>query len=121
MSFRSIEAYKEILPKITAKEESILNVLCIGSYKAESISKFTSIPLITTRARLSELFDKGVINQYEDGSYFLVDPEETNNIKEKRLEEKYLKWKKLGEKHGWHFRYEVFDKHGQEPLPKDYE
>jgi hypothetical protein len=119
MSKRSIEAYKDILPQLSDMEQKIYKCLYTGDYTAENISFYTGINLITVRARVSEMFDEGVIAQKDSGEYYILHADDMEDVKQQRLEAKYLKWKKLGEKHGWHFRYDCIDKHG-EPSPEDY-
>lgn len=121
MSKRSLQAYLDILPTLNAKETSILITLQRGDFTAELISQMTKINLITTRARLSELYDKGLVAQYDDGKYYLVHHEDMDDIQKQRHEARYQKWRKLGEKNGWHFYYDTFDKHGTAPEPRDYE
>jgi hypothetical protein len=87
---------------------------------AENISLLTGIPIITTRARLSEMYDRGIVAQTQKGLYYIPPREHRANIEKARLEAKYEKWKKLGEKHGWHFRYDTTEKNG-EPQPQDYQ
>ena len=111
MSKRSLQAYLDILPTLNAKETSILITLQRGDFTAEYI----------TRARLSELYDKGLVAQYDDGKYYLVHHEDMDDIQKQRSEARYQKWRKLGEKNGWHFYYDTFHKHGTAPEPKDYE
>jgi hypothetical protein len=101
-------------------EQKIYKCLYTGDFTAELISSFTHINIITVRARVSEMFDKGIIAQKQSGEYYILHEDDMEDVKQQRLEAKYLKWKKLGEKHGWHFRYDCIDKHG-EPKPEDYE
>ena len=119
MSLRSLQAYQDILPKLKDKERRIMYALGDTHLNAEDISFKTGIPIITTRARLSEMYDRGIVAQTRKGLYYISPREDRANIEKARLEAKYEKWKKLGEKHGWHFRYDTTDKHG-EPQPEDY-
>lgn len=119
MSTRSLEAYQDILPTLKDKERRIMYALGESFINAENISLLTGIPIITTRARLSEMYDRGIVAQTQKGLYYIPPREHRANIEKARLEAKYEKWKKLGEKHGWHFRYDTTEKNG-EPQPEDY-
>ena len=121
MSFRSINAYKDILPKLGTMEKRILYALDLSPLKAEQVSARTNMNVITARARLSELFDEGIVAQTKEGFYYITLPNEKAEVQRSRLEAKYQKWKRLGEKHNWHFRYDTIDKHGRPPQPEDYE
>lgn len=119
MSTRSLQAYQDILPTLPDKERRIMYALGDRFLKAEEVSYRIGVSVISVRARLSEMNDKGIVAQTDKGYYFIPHPSDKTRIEKARLEAKYDKWKKLGEKHGWHFRYDTTDKHG-EPQPEDY-
>jgi len=119
MSIRSLQAYQDLIPTLRDKEQRIMYALGDNLFNAEDISRRTGIPIITTRARLSEMYDQGIVAQTRKGLYYIPPREDRANIEKARLEAKYEKWKKLGERHGWHFRYDTIDKNG-EPQPEDY-
>tara|TARA_R110000787_G_scaffold43672_2_gene106966 strand:- start:2295 stop:2663 length:369 start_codon:yes stop_codon:yes gene_type:complete len=122
MSQFSIEAYIDVLPKIKPTEKLILqHISNWGSCGIKGISKAIPLPLQTASARLSELHDQGIVYQLPTGEYAISDPSYVDQVKTERLEAKYLKWKKLGDRYEWHFRYDTFDKNGKPPLPQDYE
>lgn len=121
MSTRSMDAYQNILRTLNQKETLIFNCLGTGDYTAEVIARYTSMNIITARARLSEMFDKGIIAQKENGQYYTTHNDNMEEVQKQRLEAKFNKWVKLGLKHDWHFRYETFIKHGGAPEPHHYE
>ena len=121
MSARSMEAYHEILRTLNEKEAKLYRLLTQGEYKAEDLAFTTSMNIITARARLSEMFDKGIIAQIPTGEYYATHMDDVEDVKDGRSEAKFMKWMKLGVKHSWHFRYDTFFKHGRPPLPQDYE
>ena len=121
MSVRSIDAYMEVLRTLNETEGKIFSYLDTGYYRAEVIARYTNMNIITARARLSEMFDKGIIAQKDTGEYYATHNDDMLEVQEQRLEAKFQKWLKLGLKHDWHFRYDVFIKHGKPIEPQDYE
>ena len=121
MSTRSIDAYMEVLRTLNETEAMLFSYLDGGEYKAEDLAFATSMNIITARARLSEMFDKGIIAQKDTGEYYATHNDDMIEVQEQRLEAKFQKWLKLGLKHDWHFRYDTFLKHGKPPEPADYE
>ena len=121
MSARSMDAYHEILRTLNETEAKLFSYLDRGEYKAEDLARWTHMNIITARARLSEMFDKGIIAQIPTGEYYATHKDDVEDVQGGRLEAKFQKWIKLGLKHDWHFRYDVFIKHGKPPLPEDYE
>lgn len=122
MSHQSIQAYIEAQPTIKPTESKILHVLeRLTCADLKTLAKESHLTLQTCSARLSEMHDKGYVTQLPSGQYIVLHEDHKDNVIAKRLNEKYERWKKLGEKHNWHFRYETFDKHGEPPQPKHYE
>jgi len=116
-----MDAYHEILRTLNEKEAKLFSYLDKGKYKAEDLARYTNMNIITARARLSEMFDKGIIAQKETGEYYATHMDDVGDVQDGRLEAKFQKWMKLGLKHDWHFRYDVFIKHGKPIEPQDYE
>ena len=121
MSKQSIDAWIDQQPHIPPTEQKILKLLDQHySLPAQAVSYYLKIANSSAFARLSEMYDKGMVVQMKNGKYRITEQHEVDKCIQERLEARYQKWRKLGEKYGWHFRYECLDKHG-EPKPEDYE
>ena len=109
MSVRSHEAFLEQIRSGKRKTVSQLLYSFIDYYVNTHNEKIDlpemlnscEYPHQTVTARLSELCDMGVIYE-DDNGYFNITPEDKIlQYAAKRDDEKYRKWKKLGEKNGW--------------------
>lgn len=108
MTTASKQAYEDILPKVGTIKRRILNQIQRSlSYSRQGL---TTIPYIqqengisysTATARVSELYDEGLIfasGTHDGYTIWLVTPHESvEAIKRHRRIEKYKAWKKKGE------------------------
>lgn len=126
MSEASIQAYKDIQPKVPKAEERILALLSDGvSRTLREVAKALSMPLQTASARLSELNDNGIVTAVTPYGHYIITPkDEVAHVKRTRDDNRYRKWLKLGERHGYFMRKEIellescYDENGNPIYPK---
>lgn len=124
MSEASIQAYIDAQPKIKPSEEQIMTFLSHGGATLHEVSNSLLMHLQTASARLSELNDKGLVNQGGImGVYYLTPENEVEMVKAKRERQRFRKWKKLGEKNNYFAMMQAeeldkhFDENGKERKP----
>ena len=83
------------------------------------------MPLQTASARLSEMHDEGIVSVGTTlGHYHVTPANEVANVKRTRDNNRYRKWLKLGEKHGYFMRKEIeliescYDENGNPIYPQ---
>lgn len=69
--------------------------------KIHDIVKDINMPIQTVSGRITELLDKGLINQDMDGNFYAATVSDMDELKNRRQWEKFKKWKALGEKMGY--------------------
>ena len=126
MSEASIKAYKDIQPQVPKAEERILALLSDGvSRTLREVAKALSMPLQTASARLSELNDNGIVSSVTAYGHYMITPkEDVAKVKRGRDNNRYRKWLRLGEKHGYFMRKEIeliescYDEDGNPKYPR---
>jgi len=118
MSLESIKAYINIVDEVKPLERKIVELLASGGFTLRQVSQKLYMPLQTASARLSELHDKGIIEQ-RGKKYYLTSVDRIQEVKKNRDNLRFDKWKKLGEKQGYFSRIdaeridEFFDRSGK--------
>lgn len=106
MSKHSIEAYINIQDKIRPQERRIIELLVRGKHNLRQVCKVLAMATQTVSARLSELHDKGYVTQDSEGYYSLTSPDNIQAVKARRDYDRFMKWRKLGEREGYFKRIE---------------
>ena len=103
MSNKSHLAHEEIKPKKLSIEQQIHSYLeTKGATTLEMLGFQLGIKAQTASARLSEMHDKGIVCFDPYGAYRLTySEEEKKQVAKQRDDERFLKWRLQGAKHGW--------------------
>lgn len=102
MTKASKKAYEEMLPKMRGKKLQIIACLAAhGDQSTGAIEFFTGMHYSTLTARLSDLWDEGLIYPLEDRNdrysvWRLSDEDQRAYIKERRRYARFIKWLKKG-------------------------
>jgi len=118
MSLESIKAYINIIDDVKPLEAKIVELLASGGSALRQVSSKLLIPLQTASARLSELHDRGIVEQ-RGKKYYLTSVDRIEEVKTNRENLRFDKWKKLGEKENFFARLEAdrmdeyFDRSGK--------
>ncbi len=106
MSFESVKAYINIVDEVKPLERKIIELLASGGFALRQVSSKLLMPLQTASARLSELHDRGIVEQ-KGKKYYLTPVERIGEVKANRDNLRFDKWKKLGEKEGYFSRIDA--------------
>jgi len=118
MSVESIKAYVNIVDEVKPLERKIIELLTSGGYALRQVSQKLLMPLQTASARLSELHDRGIVEQ-RGKKYYLTSVDRIQEVKNKREQIRFDKWVKLGEKENFFSKLEAqkldeyFDRSGK--------
>jgi hypothetical protein len=118
MSLESIKAYINIVDEVKPLERKIIELLASGGFALRQVSQKLYMPLQTASARLSELHDKGIIEQ-RGKKYYLTSVDRIQEVKKNRENLRFDKWVKLGEKENFFSKLEAqkldeyFDRSGK--------
>ncbi len=118
MSVESIKAYVNIVDEVKPLERKIIELLASGGYALRQVSQRLFMPLQTASARLSELHDRGIVEQ-RGRKYYLTSVDRIEEVKRNRQKIRFDKWVKLGEKEGFFSKLEAqkldeyFDRSGK--------
>jgi len=105
MTTASLRAYDEILPKSGSIKRSIYNYIKLAKLfeiypSTEDVKDETGLKHQTATARLSELYDEGLIMPaHKDGrhtKWMIVPHDKVKAINESRRRERYKAWLKKG-------------------------
>jgi len=118
MSFESLKAYINIVDDVKPLERKIVELLASGGFTLRQVSSKLLMPLQTASARLSELHDKGIVEQ-RGKKYHLTSVDRIEEVKRNREKIRFDKWVKLGEKENFFTKLETqkldeyFDRSGK--------
>jgi len=118
MSFESVQAYINIVDEVKPLERKIVELLASGGFALRQVSSKLLMPLQTASARLSELHDRGIVEQ-KGKKYYLTSVDRIEEVKRNRQKIRFDKWVKLGEKENFFSKLEAqkldeyFDRSGK--------
>lgn len=103
MSIQSREAFvKQIQSgEYRSKQLKIYRALVEGPRNLDDLRSTLGIAHQTLTSALSRLMDMGVIGQWDSGPFYRASPDAWNKLAQKREDERYARWRKIGEDNDW--------------------
>ena len=103
MSIQSRDAFiKQIQSgEYLSKQAKVYRALTLGPRNLDDLRSTLGIAHQTLTSALSRLMDMGVVGQWDSGAFYRSNPEAWDKLAKKREDERYARWRKIGEDNGW--------------------
>ena len=103
MSKQSREAFIKHIQsgEYRSKQLQICRALILGPRNLDDLRSTLGIAHQTLTSALSRLMDMGVVGQWDSGAFYRANPEAWDKLSQKREDERYARWRKIGEDNDW--------------------